>query len=324
MSAPSKMYSISDFLNIYSLIGCVLVLIWYKKRSSHHFWHKSNIKCLKPVSFLKTVYDFMFPKNAFHERLDYFYKALHDEPFGGIYEMQKPQLLVKDPQLVSTILVKDFKHFHDLGFKQMRLNDKKADPLNVHLTFSDGERWKALRQKISPAFAPGKLKQMHNQISDCVALLTKYVDKQMDESDSVDIGLKELFEKLTTDVIGSCAFGIDCNSLKSNQKFSEMGKQVFKFRIVFIVRVILATFCPLLAKFINVSSLKKEVNDFYLNLALDTMQHRRQNGVIRNDLLQLLMDLQNTHIDPKYAVGDKNQKLLQNGNYIFSFIMLIL
>lgn len=62
-------------------------------------------------------------------------------------------LLIKDTNLVRNVLIRDFHHFADRGIYY----DEKNDPLSAHLFALDKEKWKNLRQKISPAFTPGTL-----------------------------------------------------------------------------------------------------------------------------------------------------------------------
>lgn len=315
-SSTGTMFSIFNFLNIYSVLGCAFLLCWFYSRSVYNYWRKLKVKYLEPVPFLGNTAPTLFHLTSFHEQYEKIYKALYDERFGGIYEILQPQLIVKDPELVSAILTKDFKHFYDHGLEQMVCKDKNVDPLNANLFFADGERWKVLRQQMSPVFTSGKLKLMHDQILNCVHLLTENIDNLMGGRGSTDVGLKMLFEKLTIDIIGSCAFGIDCNSLKSNEKFSEMGRETVKLRPMVTLRMMVSIFSTRLANWLKITFLRKEVNDFFLHLALDTMDYRRQRGVNRNDLLQLLMELQNSHVDSKFAVGDKDKKILLTGKLL--------
>lgn len=309
MGSLGDMFSVSDLLNIYSLAACTVLFLWYYSRSSYSYWRKLNVKYLEPVPFLGNTGKAYFGLASLHEVYDGFYKALYNEPFGGIYQFGQPVLFVKDPELVTSILIKDFKYFTNHGFRLLPVKNKKLDPLNANLFFAEDERWRTLRQKMGPVFSPGKLKHMLDQIVDCVHWMTKCVDEQMGENDSIDLGMKKLFEELTIDVIGSCAFGLDC---RSNAKFGEMGRAAFKPRLALAVRMLVDSISERLGELLNINVLKKEVEEFYLNLALDTIVYRRKNGVIRNDLFQLLMELQNSHIDPKLAVDD-TLKIMPNG-----------
>lgn len=305
-------FSTFDFLNVFSLLACVVALLWYYGQCSYNFWRKLNVKYLKPTPFFGNIAAFVLQQKPLHETLDRLYKALQDEPFGGIYEMRNPTLLVKDPQLISTILVTDFKNFHDRIRPFSLDRNRKLNPLFQHFFVAEGERWRILRQKMRPFFSPSKLRLMYEQISHCVSLMTEFIELQMDNTGCVDLNAKQVFERLTIDVIGTCAFGIDCNSLKSNDKLAQMCREIFKPNFAAIVRLLASSFGDRLITLLNLPNVKKEVSDFFLNLALDTVEYRRLNGVERNDLLQLLMSMQNSHEDPKFAVGDTSS-VLKNG-----------
>lgn len=307
------MFSVYNLLNFYCVIGCAFVFLWYYSRSAYSYWRKLNVKYLEPIPFLGNTYKVLFQLAPKHEEYDKFYKALHDERFGGIYELRKPQLVLRDPELVSAVLIKDFQHFQNRGLKQLRNTTKKLDPLDANLMFIGGERWRVLRQGMSPFFTSGKLKHMYQQIRDCINSMTISIDSQMDGNDSLDIGLKVLFEKFASDVIVSCAFGIDCNSLKSNDQFSHLGRLTLIPRVMVAIRTVLATFSRRLVNALKMTLMRKVVKDFFLNLILDTVEYRRRNGLTRKDLLQWLMELQNSHFDPKFAVGLHSEKILESG-----------
>lgn len=316
------MISIIDFFNVYGVLSCAAVLLWIYCQSTYNFWRKLNVKYLKPVPFFGNTVGLFFQWDPFHEAYHKLYKALGDEPFGGFYQVRQPQLMVKDPQLVSAVLIKDFKNFYDRGMSFLINKNRSLNPIAMHLFFSDGERWRVLRQKMSPVFTSGKLKLMQDQMFDCVALMMELIDKQMDGKGSMDVALKELFEKLTIDVIGSCAFGINCDSLKSNEEFTQMGRKVFNRKLGNAIRSLLASFSPKLLNLLKFPDIRKDVTDFFLHLTLDTMEYRRQHGVSRNDVLQLLMELQNSHKNPKFAVNNADKKVLTHGEFdfkLFSF-----
>lgn len=157
------------------------------------------------------------------------------------------------------------------------------------------------------------------QVTHCVDLLVGRIDADLDRAKSVDLCAKELIDRLAIDVIGSCAFGVECDSLGSNDKFSQMCSKVFQPSWASGLRLVASIFGERAVAWLKLGNLKPEVNDFFVKLALDTIQYRRANGVVRNDMLQLLMSLQNSHVDEKFAVPNinkvlKSTQVLQSGN----------
>ncbi|XP_065207592.1 probable cytochrome P450 6a14 [Planococcus citri] len=301
-------------LNTISLVGIVIALFWYFSRSTFNYWKKLKIPYKKPVAFFGNAYDFALFKASFHDNLHSIYNHFPDDPFGGFFEMRSPVLLLKDPTIVTHVLIKDFKSFVNRGFT-FTVPDKELNPFSGHLFLSDGDRWRALRSKMSPVFTSGKLKYMYEQIFQCVGVLNQFVERNL-KNDSCDVDVKELFERFTIDVIGTCAFGLECNSLKdSNAEFQAMGVKIFKPTFANAIRVLFSAFSPKLIVFFKIADVKKEITEFFLNVILSSVTYRRKNNVERNDFLQLLMELQNTSSDPKYSVGVRNSSVLKGEEF---------
>lgn len=308
-------------LNTISLVAIIIALFWFFSRSTFNYWKKLNIRYKQPVAFFGNLLDFALFKASFHENLKSVYDHFPDEPFGGFFEMRSPVLLVKDPNIVTNVLIKDFKYFVNRGFTFSN-PDKELNPFSGHLFLSDGDRWRALRNKMSPVFTSGKLKYMYEQIFNCVGVLNQFIEKSL-KNDSSDTDVKELFERFTIDVIGTCAFGLECNSLKdSNAEFQAMGVKIFKPTIFNAVRVLFSAFSPKILAIFKIADVQKDITDFFLNVILSSVMYRRKNNVSRNDFLQLLMELQNASTDPKYGVGIQNSNVLKGGKYryfVFTF-----
>lgn len=141
-------------------------------------------------------------------------------PFVGFYMFQRPAAFIIEPFLVKLILIKEFNKFTDRGV----YNNPKDDPISGRLTLIDGNRWKSMRNKLSSTFTSGKIKFMCPTV---VKISHEFIDvfgDMMSQSSIVEV--KELLARFTTDVIGSCAFGIECNSLKDpGAEFLVMGRR---------------------------------------------------------------------------------------------------
>ena len=92
-------------------------------------------------------------------------KETNFAPVLGGYFLRSPMLLVQDPELAKTIMVKDFGSFHDRTspglVKKLGMAPNKVDQILVHqMTMAPGETWKNLRTTFSPIFTSGKMKAM--------------------------------------------------------------------------------------------------------------------------------------------------------------------
>lgn len=96
----------------------------------------------------------------------------------------------------------------------------------------------------------------------------------------------------STDVIGSCAFGLDCNSFKEpDSAFRRFGNKVFNISKMVALRVLFCSNFPTLARMLGLRQLPKDTADFFTKVVQDTVSYREKNNVVRKDFLQLLMEI---------------------------------
>lgn len=55
-----------------------------------------------------------------------------DEPFFGLNFFNEPVLLIRDPELIKEVLIKEFSTFHDRGF----LFNTEREPLTSKAAFN--------------------------------------------------------------------------------------------------------------------------------------------------------------------------------------------
>lgn len=140
--------------------------------------------------------------------------------YFGSYQFLQPSLFVRDLELIKKITVKDFEYFPD----HFLLFSNNNDPITGSNLFAlKGEKWKDLRSTLSPAFTSSKMKSMFVLMSEIAEKYTANLaknDKVIQEWE-----MKNLFSKYTNDIIATCAFGINCDSLTDPQnEFFRMGK----------------------------------------------------------------------------------------------------
>lgn len=114
--------------------------------------------------------------------------------------------------------------------------------------------------------------------------------------------MRDLTAKFTTDVIGTCAFGLECNSLKDSQsEFRRMGCAVLNSSPSLAMARLVRVFFPKLFKALKLRTFPFEVQQFFMGIVKQTIDFRNANQVRRNDFIQLLLEL-------------KNQKPQENAN----------
>jgi cytochrome P450 family 6 len=200
-----------------------------------------------------------------------------------------------------------------------------------HLLNIEGDYWKKLREKLTPTFTSGKMRQMMPTIVDVGTKLEAFIQKTIQENPEPEI--KDILARYTTDIIGklekiksfliivtqqtftgSCAFGIECNSMEDKTaKFLEMGLKVFQQPRNSFVKQLIAVTYPDFARKIGVKIVREDVAEFFMKIVKDVVEYRETNKdyVKRNDFMDLLLQLKNdgTLADESSADGKKLGKL---------------
>ncbi|PSN38875.1 Cytochrome P450 6k1 [Blattella germanica] len=278
-------YLLLDFGALLLLL--LLVAYLYSKRA-FLYWKKKNVAFIEPSFPFGNFKDGMLFRKPFHEILEMQYKMLEGEDFGGNFQLTQHGLIFRDPDLIKTILVKDFPYFHDHGIPV----NPDVEPLLGHLFMLSGTKWRNLRVKLSPTFTSGKMKMMFQTLVDCGIELQDFLGNISNEAQDVEI--KDILARYSTDVIASCAFGIQCNSLKNPDcEFREWGKKAFKMTVPQMIIAFLSVVAPSVMDFFNLSMFDKEVSKYFRKMVKETVEYREKNNVKRNDFLQLLIQLKN-------------------------------
>ncbi|CRL05227.1 CLUMA_CG018145, isoform A [Clunio marinus] len=206
--------------------------------------------------------------------------------FSGIYLYIRPIMMIADLDLIKTILVKDFNVFPNRGF----YHNEKDDPISAHLFNLEDDPWRLLRQKLTPTFTSGKLKMMFGTISEVADKLLLVIDKQIENTGQLEV--KDTLARFTTDVIGTTAFGIDCNSLEEkDSKFYEMGMRIFTPTSSFFSRIMRSNFKKLSQKF-HFKLLSEDLANFYMGITKQTIDYREKNPQLnRQDFMNILVEL---------------------------------
>lgn len=273
---------------VFILSALLALCVYVKKRQS--FWADNGIPHEEPKFPMGNLSSSGGRKENFLIKIANFYHKgkSSGRPFYGLYFLHKPIVLATDLDFIRTVMIKDFNVFVDRG----EYTNEKRDPLMAHLVHLESNRWRDMRSKLSPTFTSGKMKYMFPTI---VSVSERLVDclREMVATDN-EVEVRDLMARFTTDVIGSAAFGIECNSLNDpNTIFRQMGKKIFDTpKLSLFERTIVTLFMPL-ARLLNISMHHKDVTDFFLTLVRDTVDYREKNNINRNDFMDLLIKLKN-------------------------------
>lgn len=228
-----------------------------------------------------------------HEQLGLLLNRLYLElkgngPIGGLYILYRPFAIAISLDFVKHMLIRDFNHFEDRGLYY----NEKRDPISAHLLNLDGEKWRPLRNKLSPTFTSGKMRLMFPMVMNVAKQLDNYLLNLVPNQNGCDVEIRNILYNFTIDVIGTCAFGIECNSLTDPvNQFRVMGIQSFERRKLPIIMSILLASHQSISKLLRLKLFSKDVSNFFTKIVADTISVRQMKGIARNDFLDLIVKL---------------------------------
>lgn len=270
---------------IITFITIAITCAYFYIKRTYSYWQRKGFPFIEP----RIPFGNFIANQHFHQQIDRLYKTLKPQgSFAGIYLFHQPYGLVLNLDLVKQILVQDFTSFHDRGI----YHNEQDDPLSTHLVSLTGDKWKHLRNKLLPTFSTDKMKFMFSTIMEVANQFDGCIGELIKETD--DIEMKELLSRFSTDVIGTCAFGIECNSIADpNVEFRQMNKKAIeKPRHSAFIQFLLQT-NPNIGRRIHMKLIQDDVTEFVQKLIRDTIEYREANNVKRNDFMDILIELKN-------------------------------
>jgi len=130
-----------------------LVYVWLKWNYS--YWKRLNVPGPEPSFIVGNLGATFTMKKHFGDVVDEWYDKFSNMPYIGYFKAFTPAIMVRDPDLIKDILIKDFPSFseNDFGF------DEKEDPLLSSNPFIlKDEKWRSARSILAPLFTANKVK----------------------------------------------------------------------------------------------------------------------------------------------------------------------
>lgn len=274
-------------MEIVAFLGFVLTILFLLNYYLHHHWTRHGFPQLEPKFLLGDIANLFLLQESIAEIYGKLYSKNKNHKIIGLYFTYRPGLLVTDTDLIQNILVKDFNHFHDHGLYV----DTERDPLSGHLFSLNGEKWRSLRNKLSPLFSPGKLKVMFPTFLSCATNLQEHV-KQCVVSGEDIIEIRDLLARYTTDIIASVAFGYENDSINEPDNiFRKMGAKVFKPNLKAGLRALFLFLVPKFNKILGMKIADNDVEHFMFSMVQQTIEYRKRTKNQRNDFMQMMIKL---------------------------------
>ncbi|KAF5306323.1 hypothetical protein FQA39_LY09021 [Lamprigera yunnana] len=270
------------------LLGVLTAIIYFYLIKPLNYWKERNVPYERPLPIFGNSLGLITKKFSNAEFFAHLYNKFPDTRYTGAFNFGLPFLVIRDPELMKRIFVKDFDTFP----QHTPFISKDVDPLwNKNLfAMEDAEEWHELRATLSPSFTSSKIKAMFILMRECSRQFSNHFLKQ---GESIEVDLKDCFGKFANDVIATTAYGITCDSLSNpNNEFYVTAKQLNDFTGIKGFLFLLNLLSPTLAKFIKTPVFSKQAVAFFYSVVKETIKVRKEKGIVRMDMLHLLMEAQ--------------------------------
>ncbi|KAF5273640.1 hypothetical protein FQR65_LT04640 [Abscondita terminalis] len=273
---------------IWLLLILAALLHTYLTRN-YNYWKLRGVQSIKPKFFFGSILEIAFGRS--HPGL---FIAKHywkfKQPYFGFYAFTKPYLVVTDPELIKTVLIKDFNNFSNRYFNC----DEKIDPVISNGLFAiKNPTWRWLRTKLSPFLSLGKIKHAIPNIDECDKNLNGYIVQNLGKN----IEVKEMSARYTTDAIVRCCFGISANSFVNEKGFRLAGKKMLGQSIGRKLIVFCYYYATWIVKLFKFQFIESSAVDFVRGEFENAFYERETSKIKKHDLIDILIELKNQNIE---------------------------
>lgn len=260
----------------------LLVVLHFGTKHARLLRPYSHLPGPRPWPFLNRLPNLLKVRGEFHLEFDEYYKK-----YGKLFVMTTENVAfgISEPEMIKQVLVKDFDSFCD----RMNLFDFPA-PLDSLVSMVRGDRWRRIRNVLSPSFSALKMKRMVPLMNDACDTFMKKLEKVADKDESCDI--HKFVQSLTFDVILSTAFGVksECQT-NPDDPVNVQVRDALRLRPLSMLVIVLALLLPCGRKLLSLLSPWLFQNfKGILNVAKQVISATKEQGELsEKNLLELML-----------------------------------
>ncbi|XP_012269662.2 cytochrome P450 9e2-like [Athalia rosae] len=278
-------FTMSEIWTIVLALAVVALTIWYYAFRNLDYFKKRGIPYVPPVPLFGNMGGMVFRTKTFSETILEAYKFNPEAKYVGFFDFGSPVIFVRDPELIKTITIKSFDNFPDHKMLSEEISDKL---FKQNLFGLNGQRWREMRALLSPTFTSSKMKILFKLMKDCTSNFVDHLKTR--NAKSGEFEMRDALTRYTNDVIMTSAFGISVNSLEDpDNDFYVTGREATNFTGARSLKLFFRRSFPTLANIVDVKLWSDKIVNFYENIVKTTIAARDARGIVRPDMLQLMM-----------------------------------
>ncbi|KAF5288516.1 hypothetical protein FQA39_LY15384 [Lamprigera yunnana] len=278
------------------------VAFYFNVIKKYNYWRDLGVPHVRPMYFFGNLAPNVFRTKSMPQIIKDVYNKFPKSRYVGFYNASEPILILRDPELIKNVTIRDFDSFP---------NHKQIMPYNVDVLWgknlfqmSTEDGWHSMRSTLSPSFTSSKMKYMFKLMQVCA---TQFVNYFKTENGEVALEAKDSFTRFANDIIATCAFGVQCNSLVDrNNEFYVMGKEVTDFTGFKALKMFGYEISSTLMRLLNVKMFSNNVASFFRKIVRETIHYRKQNNVVRPDMIHLLLEASKKLQNPSETAKSKS------------------
>lgn len=290
-------------VRMYAIVISVIVGslgLYYLFLKHLNVFKRHGIPHATPMPFIGNMGSSLLRLQSVADFVKMTYNMNAEAKYVGMYDMTNPLVMIRDLELLKLITLKHFDMFMD---HRMFVDENQDKLFSKNLFALRGERWRQIRAVLTPAFTSSKMRAMYKLMSECGADFGNYLMEMPPDRRTME--LKNMFTRYTNDVIATCAFGVSVDSMRNpNNKFYVYGKEATNFNAIMFLKFFIFRSLPWLARILGLQFFRKKVVDFFRDIILTTIKTRDEMGIVRPDMLQLMMENRNKEGKPELSIDD--------------------
>lgn len=280
----------------------VFIILYQCVLKDWAFFSRNNVKYARGLPFLGVQWRSLVGREPFSVTIQKMYDQYPDEKITGMFDMGgQPKYVIRDPELIQQITIKDFDHFLN---HQLQVHED-SDPLFARsLLIMRDQRWKDMRSTLSPAFTGSKMRMMFSLVGEVSHTFCDYLKNDL-KNGAIECDVKEIFARFANDTIASCAFGLSVNSLKDRDNdFYKTGRSISELSPLDTLKFFSFATVPRLAKFLKLKLFKEKDEQYFRDLFRTNMKYREQNNIVRPDMINILLEVKRGTLESEATEQD--------------------
>lgn len=255
------------------------------------YWEKRGVSYLKPKLLIGNAWDIMTLKKPIGYWMKSVYESSSDVPYYGIFIFNEPGLLVKSPELIKQILVKDFKYFSDRTIA----SPSHSELYSSFMFVQKNPAWKTSRSKLSSAFTSGKVRNMFSIVNPIGKNLQQYLNNNIGNLDAKSVACKYSIE-----VISKIFFDINAHCLDTgNAILEKIGADMFAFTFRNAFNQTCYFFKTDLVNLLKLNFFEKKVTEYFLDAFWKSVNFRKDEEFENNNFIDHLRQIRKQ--DPTFG-----------------------